>query len=118
MRAKNYIMQDGQLYRRIKKELRFIPAEKERIMIMEGIHDEIGNWNFATTKKIVSGRFWWAKIRPGTAQFERSCNPCQKANTTEQSTTFGKIPVSGFFHSWTIYFAGPSKETEAENKYL
>ena len=48
VRAKNYTMYDGNLYRRTANGLRFIPAEEERIIIMEGLHNEIDRWNFAT----------------------------------------------------------------------
>ena len=76
VRAKNYVIYDGRLYRRTTKGLRFIPAEKERITMLKGFHDEIGHWNFDTTYKIISDRFWWPKIRPDISQFVRRCDPC------------------------------------------
>ncbi len=52
------------------------------------------------------------------AHFVRNCDPRQKTNPPEQSCSFGKIPVSGLFHTWSIDFAGPLNETESGNKYL
>ncbi len=80
---------------------------------MEGLHEEIGRWDFATTYKIVSDRFWWPRTRPDIAHFVRSCDPSQKTNPP-----YGKIPVSGLFYTWSIGFGSPLKETEDDNKYL
>ena len=49
VRAKNHVMHDGQLYRGTIKSLCFIPAEQERIVIMEDSHDLIRHLNFART---------------------------------------------------------------------
>ena len=57
VRAKNYDMYDRQLYRRTTKGLRFIQTEQERIIIMEGLHDEVGHWNFGTPYKMSTERF-------------------------------------------------------------
>ncbi len=43
VRAKNYVMYEGNLYRRTARGLRFIPAEEEQIVILEGLVDEIGH---------------------------------------------------------------------------
>ena len=118
VRAINYHMHDGDLYRRTAKELRFVPGEKARTSIMKGLHDEIGHWSFATTYKIISDRFWWPKIRMDVAHFVRSCDSCQKANPSEPNGPYGRMPVSGLFHTWSIDFAGPLKETTAGNKYI
>ena len=55
---------------------------------------------------------------PDIAHFVRSCDLYQKTNPSEQSSPYGKIPVSGLFHTCSIDFACPLKETEAGNKYL
>ncbi len=80
VRARNYAMYDYHLYRRTAKGLRFIPAEEERMPIMEGLRDEIGDSAFAATYKIISDRFWWPRMGPDIAYFVRSCDPCQKSN--------------------------------------
>ena len=118
VRAKNYHMHDGDLYRRTAKGLRFVPGEKERISIMKGLKDEIGHWSFAKTYKIISDRFWWPKIRVDAAHFVRSWESCQKTNPAEQNGPYGRMPVSGLFHTWSIDFAGPLRETTAGNKSI
>ena len=60
--AKNYHMNDGDLYRRTAKGLRFVPGEKARTSIMKGLHDEIGHWIFAKRYKIISDRFRWPRF--------------------------------------------------------
>ena len=118
MKAKSYLLHNGSLYRRTVKGLRYIPDEDKRLSIMKGLHDEIGHWDFATTYEIISGRFWWPKIRPDVAHFVRSCDVCQKVNPSEQHRPFGKIPVSGLFHTWSVDFAGPLPQTSAGNRYI
>ena len=118
VRAKNYVMFGRNLFRRTAKGLLFIPAEKERIVILDGLHDEIGYWDLTTTYKIIMDRFLWLRMRPDIPYFVRICDPFQKKNPTEQSSPYGMIPVSGLFHTWCIEIAGPLKKTEAENKYL
>ncbi len=72
VRKKNYVMYEGKLYRRTAKGLRFIPEEKEQIVIMKSLHNEIGHWDFATAYKIATDRFWWPRMRPDIAHFVRS----------------------------------------------
>ncbi len=111
-------MYDGNLYRQTAKGLRLIPAEEKRIVIIEGLHGEIGHWDFATTCEMIKNIFWKLRMQPDIAHFVRSCDPCQKTNSPEQSSPYGKIPVSRLFHTWAIDFAGPLKETEDRIKYL
>ena len=118
VRAKNYRMHDGDLYRRTAKGLRFVPEEKARTSIMRGLHNEIGHWSFATTYKIIPDRFWWPKIQVDVAQFVRRIDSCQKAKSPEQNEPYGRMPDCRFFHTWSIDFAGPLKETAAGNKYI
>ncbi len=73
---------------------------------MEGLHDEIGDWDFSKTYKIISDKFWCPKMRPDISQFVRNCDPCQNTNTAKQSTPYGKIPVSVLFYTWSIDFSG------------
>ena len=118
IRAKNYHMHDGDLFRRTAKGFRFVPGERVRTSIMRGLHDEIGHWSCATTYKIISDRFWWPKIRVAVAHFVRSCDSSQEVNPPEQNEPYGTIPVSGLFHNWLIDFAGPLEDTAAGNKYI
>ena len=111
-------MHRGDLYRRTAKGFRFVQAEKVRISIVKGLHIEIGHCSFASTYKIISDRFCWPKIWIDVAHFVRSCDSCQKANPSEQNGLYGRMPFSRLFHTWSIYFAGPLKETAAGNKYI
>ncbi len=111
-------MYDGNLYRRTAGVLQFAPAEDERIIIMEGLHNEIGHWDFATTYQIITDGFWWSTMRPDIAHFVRSCDPYQKTDPPERRSPYGEITVSGLFQTWSIDFAGPLKETEDGNRYL
>ena len=85
---------------------------------MRGLHDEFGHWSFVTTYKIIYDRFWWPKIRIDVAHFVPSCDSCQKSNPPEQNGPYGSMPVSGLFHTWSIDFAGPLKETAVGNRYI
>ena len=118
MSAKNYHMHDGELYPQTAIGLRFVPGEKSHTSIIRGLHDEIGNWSFATTYKIISGRLWRLKIRMDVPHFVRSRDSCQKADPLEQKGPYRKMPVSGLFHTWSIDFAGPLKETVAGKKCI
>ena len=117
IRAKNYHTHDGDLYRRTAKGLRFVTGERGRESIMRGLHNEIRHLSFATTYKVISDRFWWPKILLDVAHFVRSCDYCQKANPTEQNGLYGRVSVSGLFHTWSTDFAGSLKERAAGNKY-
>ena len=99
IRTINNHVNEGDLCRRIAKGLRFILVEKARTSIMSGFHDEIGHWSFATTYKIISGRFWCPKIRVCVAPFVRGCDSCQNANPSEQNEPYWRMPVSGFFYT-------------------
>lgn len=57
-------------------------------------------------------------MRPDVAHFVRSSDIYQKTNPPEQHQPFGKLPVSGLFHSWSIVFAGPLPVTNRQSKYL
>ena len=48
----------------------------------------------------------------------RSCDPRQKTNPLEQNGPYWKMPVRGLFHTWSIDFGGPLKETAVGNKYI
>lgn len=94
IRANNYLLFDGEMYRRTIHSLRFIPRVEERMRIIKGLHDEIGHWDFRTTDTIMGERFWWPTMRQDVAHFVRSCYICQKMNPPEQHRPFGKLPVS------------------------
>ena len=57
-------------------------------------------------------------MRMEVAHFVRSCDVCQKTNPPEQSTPYGKMPVSGLFHTWSLDFAGPLPRTQLGSRYL
>ncbi len=57
-------------------------------------------------------------MRPDIAHFVRSWDPCQKTNPPEQSIPYGKIRIGSLFHTWSIDFEGPLKETKYGNKHL
>ena len=98
------MMYEGNLYRRTKNGLRYIPGGSKREDILNSTHDEIGLWNFATTYKIVSDRFRWPTIRPDASKFVRGCDACQKTNPASEHLLYGKLPVNGLFHAWSIDF--------------
>lgn len=118
MKAKKYLVHEGDMFRRTSKGLRFVPKVEERLRIMKGLHDEIGHWDFRTTYTVIAEMFWWPTMRPDVAHFVRSCDICQKTNPPEQKRPYGKLPVSGLFHTWSIDFAGPLPVTKEKSKYL
>ena len=118
MKAKKYLVHEGEIYRRTARGLRYVPKVEARLRIMKGLHDEIGHWDFRTTYAIITEKFWWPTVRPDVAQFVRSCDTCQKTNPPEQHRPYGKLPVSGLFHTWSIDFAGPLPITKSRSKYL
>lgn len=85
---------------------------------MKGLHDEIGPWDFSTTYRIISERFWWSAIQIKVARFVRSFDMCQKTNPPEQGLPYGKMPVSGLFHTWYMDFAVPLPRTRLGRRYL
>ena len=116
-RARNYLVYDQELYRRTSKGIRYIPGIQERSSIMTGLHDEIGHWDFKTTYDVISQRFWWPTIRPYVSRFVKSCDVCQKINPPAQNRPYGKMPISGLFHTWSIDFEGPLPVTYLGARY-
>ena len=43
LKAENYLLHDGSLYRHTKKSLNYVPRNEKRLLIMKGLHGEIGN---------------------------------------------------------------------------
>ena len=97
IRAKNYHMHGGELYRRTAKGLRFEQREKARISIMKGLHDDIGHWSFATTYQIISDRFWWPKIRIDVAYFVRSRDSARRLIHPNRTLRMGGCPSADCF---------------------
>lgn len=56
--TKSFLVHDGRLFLRTRNCLRFAPCQKTHPLILEGLHDEIGHWDFTSTYKIISERFW------------------------------------------------------------
>ena len=118
IKAKNFLVHKHELFRRTIKGLRYVPKKESRMGIMRGLHDEVGHWDFGTTYRMISDRFWWPSMRKEVAHFVRSCDICQKTNAPEQGRPYGKMPVSGLFHTWSIDFAGPLPVTSTGSKYI
>ena len=53
-KSKNFMVSHGQLFRRTKKGLRYVPNVTERSNILLEFHDEIGHWDFSATYKMIS----------------------------------------------------------------
>lgn len=118
VRSKDWSLYEVDLYRLTAKGLSFLPKEGKRVAILAGLHDLIGPWSFATTYKIIFDRFWWSGIRPEATHLVMSCDACQRTNPSEQNLPYGRMPVSGPFHTCCIDFAGPLEETVSGKKYV
>ncbi len=46
-------------------------------------------------------------MRPGIMQFVKSFDAFQKAKPANRREVMCRIPVSGFFNTWSLDYAGP-----------
>lgn len=118
VRAKKYLCHEQILYRRTVNGLKYVPPLSDRPKIVQGLHDEIGHWGIDATYEIITGHFWWPKVRPEVDAFVRSCDVCQKTNPPPGKHPYSVIPISGLFHTWSVDFAGPLPETTRRYVYI
>lgn len=95
---------------------RAIKMKAKNYLVMKA--DCIGHWDFNTMYTIISERFWWPTMRMDVARFLRSFDICQKTNPPAHSGSYGKLLVSGMFHTWSIELAGPLPKTSTGLWYL
>ncbi len=117
-KAKDFLVHDERLFRRIKHGIRFVPYIEIRESILKGLHDEVGHWGFNSAYSFVTDRLWWPNMRQEVASFVKSFDTCQKTKSANSKELPGKIPISGLFHTCCIDFAGTLPRTNAGNQYL
>ncbi len=57
-------------------------------------------------------------MRHEVANFVKSCDTCQKTKPVNRKELAGRNPISGLFHTYCIYFAGPLPRTNVGSQYL
>ena len=112
------MVHEDRLFRRTKKGSRQFPDIPTRSIILQGMDDDIGHWDFESTYEFIASRFWWPNIRSEVSNFVRSCDVCQKTKLHNWKEFQRRIPVSGLFSTWSVDFAGPFPKTKDGNQYL
>ncbi len=97
-KAKDFLVYAEIFFRRIKYGTRLVPHIEIQTIILKGLHDELGHWDFNTTYSFVIDRFWWPNMRQEVASFVKSCDNCHKSKPTNRKALAGKISISGL--SW------------------
>ena len=87
-------------------------------IIIQGVHDDIGLWDFKSTCELIASRFWWPKIRYEVSNFVQSFDVCQKTKLDNREEFQFRIPVSRLFNNRSSDFAGPLPKTKDGNQYL
>ena len=117
-KAKNFLVHQGRLFLRTSKGLRLVPDIPTWSIILQGMHDDIGHWDFKSTYEFIASRFWWPNIRSEVSNFVRSCDVSQRTKLDNREEFRGGIPVSGLFNTWSVDFPGPLPKTIDGNQYL
>ena len=112
------MVHQDRLSRRTEKGLRLVPDIPTRYIILQGMHDDIGDWEFKSTYEFIASRLWWPNIRSEVSNFVRICDVCQRTKPDNREKFQGRIPLSGLFNTWSVDFAGPLPKTKSGNQYL
>ena len=80
-KAKDFLVHDERLFRRIKHGIRFVPYIEIRESILKGLHDEVRHWGLNSAYSFVRDRLWWSNMRQEVASFVKSCDTCQKTKS-------------------------------------
>lgn len=116
--AKRFLSWNGNLFRRTKGGIRFIPPRSARVQILRMLHDNIGHWDVTTTKQFVLDRYWWPAVYRDIYDYVRGCQGCQKASSIPRYTHTAIIPLSSLFETFSIDFAGPLPKTKNGKQYI
>ena len=82
------------------------------------MHNDISHWDFKLTEEFLSKRGRWPNLRSEVSNIVRSCEVCQKTKRGNREELPCRIPISGLFNTWYVYFAGPLPKIENGNQYL
>ena len=115
-KAKDFLVHEQRLFRRIKYGIRFVPHIEMQESILRGIHDEVRHFDFDSTNSFVRNRFWFPNKRQEVTNFVKSCDICQKTKQANQKELVERILIIRLFHAWCIDFAGPLPRTNAGNQ--
>ena len=72
VKAKNFMVSEERLFRRVKRGLRYVPNIDDRTIILSELHDAIGHWDFEATYKMIADRYWWPSMRGDIAKYVRT----------------------------------------------
>ena len=60
--AKSFIFREGRLFRREGKAIVPVVPIANREGILQFLHDLVGHWDAATTRKMIMARYWWPQV--------------------------------------------------------
>lgn len=98
-KARNFTLQNGQLYRKISDNaLTLVIPERRRTAILLSAHDTPigGHLGFTRTYRLIKSRFYWPKMRRDIKRYVSSCLGCQRRkapNTRKQGFT-RSLPIA------------------------
>lgn len=58
--------------------LKLVVPIGDPVKILIFFHDNIGNWDLKSTRKLFLEGFWWRSKQSGATGYVRSCDPFQK----------------------------------------
>lgn len=75
--AKNFMVWDGQLFRRTKYGTRVVAGKAVRTKIMRILHDSVGHWDFRTTFNFAQDQAYWPRMVADVYEYVSYCDACQ-----------------------------------------
>jgi hypothetical protein len=102
-----FFLKDGKLYRKHAdgRHQRVI-EKRDRLKILEAVHDELGHKGFQPNRDLMTKRFWWPESITDLKWFVQSCQTCQERKVAkyhipptvpEPGNLFGRVHIDTFF---------------------
>lgn len=114
--GKRFVVWNGNLFCRVRNDVKLVPAVKNRDLILHAYHDEIGHWDVKATRTLIADRFWWSSMYKDVHEYVITCDGCQRMARILKYYSGLKAPLTSLFEVFSIDFAGPLPVTPRGNK--
>ena len=118
LQAKSFAFWEGRLIRREGKVIFPVVPIANRDGILQFLHDSVGHWDSATTRKMIMARYWWPQVGKDVFRYVKTCDTCQRMSKLPPYPTKLTKPITSLFEVFSIDFAGPFPETQRSYKHL
>ena len=122
--AKNFILNDSRLYRRIRDDV--IAPYTEWLFrgdFIQQMHNEYGHLSYRGMMNLIETRAWWPTMAQDVQVFVRSCPNCQIAQRqrSSQEREYAQLPTNHLiepFQRWGIDLIGILPTTAKGNRWI